>query len=86
MVLFGFVHAILGAFQGAGDTKPAMYLNISRLWLFRLPLAYLLSVSLSWGPSGIWWSMFFSNLVVAVAGLLWFRRGGWITALDPESI
>ena len=86
VVLFGFVHAVSGAFQGAGDTKPVMYLNISRLWLFRLPLAYLFAIRLSWGPSGIWWAMFFSNMIVAAIGLLWFHRGTWTTALDPDKL
>ncbi|MFO7849106.1 MAG: MATE family efflux transporter [Spirochaetia bacterium] len=86
VVLFGLVHAIIGAFQGAGDTKPVMYLSLSRLWVLRLPLAYLLAVVLAWGPVGIWWSMFLSNMIIAAAGLYWFRRGKWITALDPDTI
>jgi putative MATE family efflux protein len=86
VVLFGFVHAFIGAFQGAGDTKPAMFLNIARLWLIRLPLAYILAISFSWGPPGIWWAMFFSNLLIAAAGFYWFRRGSWIYALDPDSL
>ncbi|MFP4492080.1 MAG: MATE family efflux transporter [Spirochaetaceae bacterium] len=86
VVVFGIVHAVLGAFQGAGDTKPVMHLNISRLWLFRLPLAYLFAVVLAWGPMGIWWAMFLSNILTAAAGLFWYSRGKWITALDPDTI
>ena len=30
-------------FNGAGYTKPAMVLNISRLWILRIPLTYILA-------------------------------------------
>ncbi|MCG8572468.1 MAG: MATE family efflux transporter [Spirochaetes bacterium] len=86
VVFFGMLTVILGAFQGAGDTKPAMILNISRLWVFRLPLAYVLAIVLKFGPEGIWWSMFFSNIVVTVAGFYWLKRGKWAYAIDVDKI
>ncbi len=86
VVFFGFFHAFIGAFQGAGDTKPVMVLNVARLWLLRLPAAWLLAVMFGWGPVGIWWSMFISNSCAAAATIVWFGRGKWIGALDPDSI
>jgi putative MATE family efflux protein len=41
--LFGFIFVINGVFNGAGYTLPTMILNISRLWIVRLPLTFVLS-------------------------------------------
>jgi putative MATE family efflux protein len=86
VVIFALFMVTTGAFNGGGDTKPVMILNIARLWGIRVPLAYLLALALAWGPSGIWWSMFTSNLVVAAAGFLWLSRGTWLTKIDPDSL
>ncbi|MBU8914014.1 MAG: MATE family efflux transporter [Spirochaetales bacterium] len=86
VVLFALFTVTVGAFQGGGDTKPVMFLNIGRLWGLRLPVAYLLAIVLNWGPDGIWWSMFFSNLVTATAGFLVLRRGRWLSKIDPDTI
>lgn len=37
----GFI--FMGVFNGSGHTKLAMIFNVSRLWLFRIPLVFLLS-------------------------------------------
>ncbi|MCK4515306.1 MAG: hypothetical protein KAU31_08615, partial [Spirochaetaceae bacterium] len=86
VVLFALFTVTIGAFQGGGDTKPVMFLNIGRLWGLRLPMAYLLAIALNWGPDGIWWSIFFSNLVTAAAGFLVLRRGRWLSKINPDAI
>ena len=40
---FGILFVFIGVFNGAGHTVPAMMFNIARLWLFRVPLVYILS-------------------------------------------
>ncbi len=40
---FGFLFMFWGVFNGSGHTRPVMIADILRLWLIRLPLAYLLS-------------------------------------------
>ncbi len=77
--IFGFLLVLLGSFQGSGYTVPVMVLNMSRLWLLRIPGAYLLAYTVGMGPMGIWWAMFISNTVTAVSGFIWFRRGTWKT-------
>jgi len=74
---FGFVMVLLGTFQGSGHTVPVMVLNMSRLWGVRIPAAYLLAIVLGLGPSGLWWAMFLSNTLTAVAGFVWFSAGTW---------
>ncbi len=77
--VYGFLMVLMGCFQGSGYTLPVMVLNVSRLWLLRIPAAYLLAYSLGMGPSGIWWSMFFSNVAVTIVGWIWFKKGTWKT-------
>ncbi len=86
VILFGFFHAVTGALQGAGDTRSIMFLNIARLWVLRVPVAYLLGFVIGIGPGAIWWAMFVSNMATAVAGLLYLRKGSWVRALDPEEV
>ena len=92
--VFGFLQVIMGSFQGSGHTVPVMVLNMSRLWVLRIPLAYILAYTVGMGTMGIWWAMFISNTVIALSGWLWFYSGSWKKNAghlvrdmgDPESI
>lgn len=86
VILFALFTVSVGAFQGGGDTKPVMYLNIGRLWLLRVPFAYVLAIALSIGPTGVWWSMFISNLVTAAVGFAILSRGRWLNEIDPDAL
>lgn len=86
VVLFAMFMVTTGAFQGGGDTRPVMFLNIFRLWGLRLPVAYLLAIVAGVGPDGIWWSIFISNLITATMGFLVLRRGRWLSKIDPDVI
>lgn len=39
--IFGILIVFMGVFNGSGHSKSTMTFNISRLWLFRLPISYL---------------------------------------------
>lgn len=41
--MFAIFFVYMGVFNGAGYTRPSMYLNIARLWILRIPLVYILS-------------------------------------------
>jgi putative MATE family efflux protein len=86
LLLFGLYMAISGAFQGAGDTKIIMILSIVRLWAIRVPFAYALALLTPIGPLSIWVAMFASNFLTACAGFVYFKKGKWKHALDPDSI
>lgn len=75
-----------GAFQGGGDTRPVMFLNMGRLWAIRVPLAALLALGLSMGPTGIWLAMLASNLVTATLGFIILSKGRWLYKMSPETI
>ena len=66
-----------GCLMGAGDTKGAMIVIVSTLWIVRLPLAYLLAVVAGYGAPGVWASMVISMFFQGVAMTVRFRNGRW---------
>ena len=86
VIFFSLFTILNGAFQGGGDTKPVMIVNSLRLWVFRVPLAWLFTSTLGLGSSGIWWAMAISNIAVAVIGFLYYRTDRWMHFLNPDDI
>lgn len=91
LIFFALIAVIGGAFTGSGYTIPVMFANLSRIWLFRLPIIYLLSIVILGGPDnekavlGIWWGMFISNLLSYVLIQIWYmiqglKKGGRISS------
>jgi putative MATE family efflux protein len=64
-------------FDGAGNTMPAMAVNLLTLWGLEVPLAYGLSRWLGLGVSGVWWGRAIANLANGLLFFVWFRRGRW---------
>ena len=83
LISFGMATVLQGAFQGSGHTVPVMITNITRVWLFRIPFVYLISMVLLNGPGdidasvGIWWGMVISNFLSYVILQIWFNKGTW---------
>lgn len=72
------VGAVLArSFDGAGDTLPAMSINLLSLWAVEVALAWALSRGLGWGVTGVWWGRTAANLMNGLLFGLWFRRGRW---------
>jgi putative MATE family efflux protein len=70
---------LVQAFNGAGDTYTPTAINFFCYWLFQLPLAYALAGSLSLGPTGVFVAITVAESLIAVIGMLVFRRGRWKT-------
>jgi putative MATE family efflux protein len=66
-----------GSLQGAGDTKGTMLVIIVGMWLTRLPLAYILSILLGYGPVGIWVAMAISMSIQGGLMAWRFHKGKW---------
>jgi putative MATE family efflux protein len=66
-----------GGLRGAGDTRFPMAINGTCIWLIRLPLAYLLALTLGWGLTGAWAAMALDFTLRAILNLLRFRSGRW---------
>ncbi len=77
MPLMGIFSVLQGLFQGSGNTKYSMAMEVGRLWFVRLPMILLFKHFTNWGSSGIWFSMSFSNLIVCLYGYWMYRRNGW---------
>ncbi len=71
----GIIQSLAGGIRGAGKTHIAALILLIPLAAVRVPLAFLLSNIL--GTSGIWLAFPISNIVGAIVGYLWFRKGTW---------
>ncbi len=82
----GVFQIFLGGFRGSGSTRTAMYLSIQELWLYRIPLAYVLLTVVDMGITGVWYAMAFAYVASAITTGLWFLRGTWTeTAIDEQN-
>jgi putative MATE family efflux protein len=76
-VLFAWGMVMPQAFNGAGDTITPTKINFFCFWLFEIPLAYILAISLNLGVQGVFWSVVSAESLAGVAGILIFRKGKW---------
>ena len=67
------------AFNGAGDTYTPTVINFFCYWLFQLPLAYVLAHIAGMGPTGVFAAITIAESLIAVVGIMVFRRGRWKT-------
>lgn len=76
-IFYAYGMVITQSFNGAGDTRTPTLINLFALWMFQVPLAYSLAILLKWGPQGVFWAIAIAESMMAVAGVLLFRRGTW---------
>ena len=82
IICFGYMAFAYGmvlglAFNGAGDTKTPTRVNIVAFWIVQIPLAYVLSMYLDWGPTGVFVAIAVSQTLLAIINIILFRRGKW---------
>jgi putative MATE family efflux protein len=78
----GYVFSAVGvvmarALDGAGNTVPAMVINLFTLWGLQIPLAWILSQVVDWGTLGLWAGISAANVANGIIYAAWFRRGRW---------
>ncbi len=76
-VFLAFGMVTVQAFNGAGDTTTPTWINLFCYWLVQIPLAYLLAIPFGQGPNGVFFAICVGQGLLAVAGILCFRRGTW---------
>ncbi len=67
----------MGVARGSGRTMFMSVLGVARLWLVRIPLAYLLVFLVGLGDLGIWASMAISNILAGIVAVAWVLTGRW---------
>lgn len=65
-VAWGVYQVFSGFFLGMGLTKLNFYINLGRVWLFRVPILLLLERFFTLGAYSVWFAMLISNLLVMV--------------------
>ncbi len=70
---------LAGGLRGAGDTRYPMITTMIGVWIIRLPLAWLLGVTLGYGLDGIYLAYVVDTLLRAGLNLWRWRSGRWRT-------
>jgi putative MATE family efflux protein len=68
---------LTGALQGAGDTMRPTIITAFSFWLFRIPAAWLLAMTLGYNAAGAWVSMAATTILGGVLTWAVFRAGAW---------
>jgi putative MATE family efflux protein len=77
-LIFSAVGVVLArGFDGAGNTVPAMFVNLLTLWGMEVPLSYGLSQWTGLGISGVWVGRALANVANGLFFAFWFRLGRW---------
>ena len=74
---YGYGMVLAQALNGAGDSVTPTWLNVICFWALEIPLAYVLAITLTWGPLGVFASVAISESILAVLCAIIFQRGKW---------
>jgi putative MATE family efflux protein len=78
-VFYGYGMVVMQALNGAGDTYTPTLLNVVGFWVFQIPFAYWAAIQAGLGPKGVFIAIALAESLMAVAGIIIFRRGKWKT-------
>jgi len=82
MISYGYIFYAYGmvmvqAFNGAGDTFTPTLINLLCYWIIQIPLAYWLAMKTSLGAQGVFLAITITESLLAVVGIIVFRKGKW---------
>jgi putative MATE family efflux protein len=72
---FGMVLA--GSLRGAGDTRYPMFTTAAAMWFVRLPVAWLLGITLGFGLVGVYAGWVIDTVVLSLLNWARYRTGKW---------
>lgn len=78
VIAWAVFQVVIGFFQGLGDTKKALNINIFRLWAIRIPLVivlYYLGIYhiIDYKEYSVWYSMFYSNVFTGLYSIYIYK-------------
>ena len=76
-VFYGVGMVLTSSFNGAGDTRTPTIINLFCFWAFQIPLAYVLAITLGFGPTGVFTAIVLTESSLTVVSWLIFRQGRW---------
>jgi len=74
---YAYFMVMMQAFNGAGDTITPTIVNFFGFWLFEIPLAYFLAMTLHMRSSGVFFSIAIAESAMAAASAILFSQGRW---------
>ena len=74
---YAYGMVMLQAFNGAGDTVTPTIVNFFGFWLFEIPLAYWMAITMRMQSNGVFWAIVIAEASIAGASAVLFRRGSW---------
>ena len=77
MILWPMSFTFPQTLRAAGDTRFAMIISVSSMWLFRLVLGVLLATRGGYGVLGVWIAMFADWFVRSICFAWRYRSGKW---------
>jgi putative MATE family efflux protein len=78
-LFYGYAMVLTASFNGAGDTRTPTLINLVCMWMWEIPLAWVLAHPLGFGPTSVFIavSVAFSTMALVAAWL--FSKGTWKT-------
>jgi putative MATE family efflux protein len=76
-IFYAYGMVVSQAFNGAGDTRTPMKINLIAFWLFQLPFAYLAAVTFQFGATGVFLAIVMAEVFLSLMAIFWFRKGHW---------
>jgi putative MATE family efflux protein len=64
--------------SGAGDTLPPMFFNILLDWILMVPLVFIGTRWLGFGPTEVWWTITLAIAVATFAFFAFYRKETWL--------
>ncbi len=78
-IAYAYGMVVIQSFNGSGDTKTPTYVNFVCFWLFQLPFAYIMAITLDFGPVGVFTAITLAEVLIAIVGVWLFKKGKWKT-------
>jgi putative MATE family efflux protein len=76
-IFYGIGMVLMNAFNGAGDTRTPTIVSLFCFWAFQIPIAYIMAITLGWGPKGVFLAIIIAETTIAVVFFIIFRKGNW---------